>query len=52
MKKILKVTMIVLMTLGITFSVLNFISVDNIAMRSTEPGTVTPDGCVGDELNC
>jgi len=52
MKKIFKLIMIVLMLLGITLSVLNFISIDNMANKSPVEGTVTPDGCPGAGLNC
>jgi F0F1-type ATP synthase assembly protein I len=51
-KKVLKVVMIVLMLLGITLSVLNFISSKNSAQRPEKEGTVTSEGCKGDDLNC
>ncbi len=51
-KKVLKVVMIVLMLLGITLSVLNFISSENSAQKDAKEGTVTSEGCKGDSLNC
>ena len=52
MKKILKILLIVLMIVGITISILNFVSTDNIAMKSEQEGTMTSEGCKGDDLNC
>ena len=60
MRKALKITMIVLMILGITLSILNFVSVDSLAL-DTKPspvggkwiGTEEDDGeCTGAPLNC
>ena len=51
MKRVLKFVMIILMIVGVTFSVLNFISVDNIASGVFD-GTIQSDGCYGDALNC
>lgn len=45
MKKILKLLMVVIMVLGITLSILNFISVDNMAKISFP----TPDDDWGTE---
>lgn len=61
MIKILKSLMIILMILGIALSILNFISVDSMAIN--EPGsggetwgvtgTKQSNGlCIGDPLNC
>jgi hypothetical protein len=59
MRRVLKLTMIILMIVGITLSVLNFISVDNIAVKDPIPGngigTQGPNGpldCTGPPLNC
>jgi len=53
MKRFLKLLLIVLMLLGITLSIINFISVDNMATKPPETeGTVQSDGCYGAELNC
>lgn len=52
MMKILKLLLIALMILGITLSIINFISVDNTAMPSHNEGTVQSDGCYGAALNC
>jgi hypothetical protein len=52
MRKIFKLIMIFLMIMGIILSVLNFISVDNMASLHKSEGTVTPEGCVGAGLNC
>lgn len=52
MKKFFKLLMLGLMIMGIVFSIINFISVDNFALRNTEGGTVQSDGCYGAELNC
>ncbi|MGD2090838.1 MAG: hypothetical protein PVH61_31990 [Candidatus Aminicenantes bacterium] len=60
-KKTIKVIMILIMLLGITLSILNFISIENQA--KVKPATVTdegtiivmPDGrlaCQGAPLNC
>lgn len=51
MKKILKLLMIILMLLGISLSVLNFISTDSKASMGPK-GSLQSDGCYGDELNC
>lgn len=53
MRKILKLILIILMLLGIMFSIINFISVDNMATKPAEnEGTVQSDGCYGAALNC
>jgi hypothetical protein len=60
MAKILKFIMIMLMILGITLSILNFISVDSMAINGGGPegssgatGTLQSNGlCLGEPLNC
>lgn len=52
MRKIFKLIMIILMILGITLSVINFISVDDMASRSATEGTEDGGDCVGEPLNC
>lgn len=52
MKNFIKLLLLVLMVMFVIFSIINFISVDTMANRSTEGGTVQPDGCYGAELNC
>ena len=52
MKKVLKIIIIILMILGITLSVLNFISVDNIALRPNAEGSIDGSDCAGEPLNC
>ncbi len=52
MRKIFKLIMIILMILGITLSVINFISVDDMALRPETEGTVDGGDCVGEPLNC
>jgi hypothetical protein len=52
MKILIKWLLIALMILGITLSIINFISVDNMAMKSVNEGTVQSDGCYGAALNC
>lgn len=52
MKKALKVAMVILMILGIVLSIINFVSVENVAMTSEKDGSVSPEGCKGDSLNC
>lgn len=52
MIKLLKLMMIILMVLGIMFSIINFISVDNMASAPKKDGTQQPDGCYGAEFNC
>ncbi|UCH95256.1 MAG: hypothetical protein JSV88_00035 [Candidatus Aminicenantes bacterium] len=56
MRKILKLIMIISMMLGITLSILNFISVDSMAKLPGKgggyQGTLQPDGCYGEPLNC
>jgi hypothetical protein len=54
LRKILKLIMIVLIMVGIALSILNFISVDNMAGPGrTSIGTRDIDGeCAGEPLNC
>lgn len=60
MRKILKLLMVVLIVLGITLSVLNFISIDNMANPIPFPGaevigTEGPGGswdCTGRPFDC
>jgi len=59
MIKVLRLLMIILIVLGIVLSIVNFISVDNMAGSNKEPaagegwrGTQQPDGCYGEPLNC
>jgi hypothetical protein len=53
MRKIFKLLMVVLIVVGITLSVLNFISVDNMASFSQFDGTLRSDGeCAGRPLDC
>lgn len=52
MKRVLKFVMIILMIVGVTVSILNLMSVDNIASAVEYDGTWQPDGCYGEPLNC
>lgn len=61
MRKALRLMMIILMIMGITLSMLNFISVDNMAYDPGDPvavgagrtkGSQQNDGCHGPPLNC
>jgi hypothetical protein len=54
LKKILKMIIIALIVVGIAISILNFISVDNMAGPGRTPiGTRDIEGeCAGDPLNC
>lgn len=52
MIKILKLLMIILMILGIALSIINLISVDNMAIPSVSEGSAQNDGCYGPPLNC
>jgi hypothetical protein len=51
MRKLFKLIVIILMIFGITLSVLNFISVDNMALRSAQ-GSMDSGDCAGEPLNC
>jgi hypothetical protein len=52
MKTIFKLLLITLIFLGIALSIINFISIDSMAMASKKGGTMQPDGCYGADLNC
>lgn len=52
MKRIFKLLLLVLMVTGIIFLIINILSVDNMAMKGVQEGTVQSDGCYGATLNC
>lgn len=52
MKKIFKILLLVLMLMGIIFSIIDVISAGNMAVPRYEECTVQPDGCYGAGLNC
>ncbi len=54
LKNFLKVVLIAVMLLGLALTIVNFISVDSVAMKMHDPkGTVEYDGsCTGLELDC
>ncbi len=57
MKKVLKLLLIVLMLLGISITIINIISIDNIAEKRNGPSRVGSqsggvDGTLGDDGSC
>lgn len=52
MKRNFKLFLLVLMMVGIIFSIINFISFDSTSNKNSEEGTVQSDGSYSAGLNC